>query len=332
LSARKEQIRKLKLELMDRYVALMTFIIAVYIVIFAFFIHDTIMSWYLVAGLLLLSCPYVFTRKRLSPDLLVHTFLISVPIYSFYIILSFWENSVASFSILLPIPLGAYIFFSNKEVLLYTLYVVVTIVAVSVVANHFSFNLPKHTQEEVKFNDTLLFISNISVVFLLIYYKDKIKKPETLDNIYTEDALIINKEDPTEVVIKTAAESADSEAFEKLFEKIESAMTQDMLFKDTKLNLSRLSVVLEVNSAYISKAIRYKDYPNFSTYLNTYRINHVKKLFTETDFQKATLMYIYTEAGFSNQSTFNRVFKQIEGITPSEYIQQNVNTVDNQDQ
>jgi AraC-like DNA-binding protein len=35
-------------------------------------------------------------------------------------------------------------------------------------------------------------------------------------------------------------------------------------------------------------------------------------------------MYIYTEAGFSNQSTFNRVFKQIEGITPSEYFQKNL--------
>lgn len=26
------------------------------------------------------------------------------------------------------------------------------------------------------------------------------------------------------------------------------------------------------------------------------------------------------QAGFSNQSTFNRVFKKIQGITPSEYI------------
>ncbi len=31
-------------------------------------------------------------------------------------------------------------------------------------------------------------------------------------------------------------------------------------------------------------------------------------------------MFVYTEAGFKNQSTFNRVFKQIEGMTPSEYI------------
>ena len=80
---------------------------------------------------------------------------------------------------------------------------------------------------------------------------------------------------------------------------------------------------MDVNSTYISKAIRYKGYPNFNSYLNIYRINHVKQLFNEIDFQKTTLMYIYTEAGFSNQSTFNRVFKQIEEITPSEYVQLN---------
>ncbi|MFP3733141.1 helix-turn-helix domain-containing protein, partial [Bacillus sp. SIMBA_006] len=58
-------------------------------------------------------------------------------------------------------------------------------------------------------------------------------------------------------------------------------------------------------------------------YLNTCRIENVKKLIQENDINKITLMYIYTASGFSNQSTFNRVFKQIEGITPSEYINKN---------
>uniref|UniRef100_UPI0025BC075A helix-turn-helix domain-containing protein n=1 Tax=Chryseobacterium sp. TaxID=1871047 RepID=UPI0025BC075A len=51
-----------------------------------------------------------------------------------------------------------------------------------------------------------------------------------------------------------------------------------------------------------------------------YRVNFVKKLIKESDMKKITLMNIYTEAGFSNQATFNRVFKQLEGITPSKYI------------
>jgi len=61
-------------------------------------------------------------------------------------------------------------------------------------------------------------------------------------------------------------------------------------------------------------------------YLNEYRINYVKKLISENNLQKVTLMYIYTEAGFSNQATFNRVFKQIEGVTPSEYITKNADS------
>ncbi|REC49006.1 helix-turn-helix domain-containing protein [Chryseobacterium pennipullorum] len=338
MNSKKEEIKKLKLELMDRYVVSMTFILAIYVGIFTFFIPDKIMSWYLAVGVLFLGGPYVFIRKRYSPDLLVTTFLICVPIYSFYIILSFWENSVASFSILLPIPLGAYIYFSKKAVLLYTLYVIVTIITVSIVANNFNFNFPKHTREEIKFSDTLLFISNISIVFLLIHYKDKIKRLEAQDQLAVSSATsaLLNVENATEdaittvpdsrSIIRAVSDSVDIEAMETLFEKIEAIMNQNMLFKDTKLNLSRLSVVLDINSSYISKAIRYKEYPNFNTYLNIYRIDYVKKLLQETDFQKTTLMYVYTEAGFSNQSTFNRVFKQIEGITPSEYIQQNLKT------
>ncbi|QIY91383.1 helix-turn-helix domain-containing protein [Chryseobacterium gallinarum] len=309
---------------MDRYVILMAFILFVYVIIFTFFIYDEIMSWYLLAGAILLAAPYLITRKRYSPDFIVTVFLVCVPIYSFYIILAFWENSVASFSILLPIPLGAYIFFPKRQVLMYTLYVIVTIITVSIVANNFNFDFPKHSQAEVKFNDILLFISNISVVFLLIHYKDKIKRLEASEQHIT--AGLPEKEKSNKAEIKLLTDSIDPASMEKLFERIESAMTEDMLFKDDKFNLSKLSATLDVNSSYISKSIRHKGYPNFKIFLNTYRINHIKKLFTETDFQKATLMYIYTEAGFSNQSTFNRVFKQIEGVTPSEYIQQNLKT------
>jgi AraC-like DNA-binding protein len=233
--------------------------------------------------------------------------------------LAFWNNSVASFCWLLPIPLGAYIFFSKKEVLAYIAYTLVLIITGYIAANNLSFTFPEHTQKEVMLTDTILFISNILVVSLLIYYKDKIRKLEILSQFKAGG---IQKEKVQS--IEPSWDDVDGESMENLFEKIEIAMTRDKLFKDEKFNLSKLSVALDVNSTYISKAIRSKGYSNFNTYLNIYRINYVKKLFTEIDFQKTTLMYIYTEAGFSNQSTFNRVFKQIEGITPSEYFQKNL--------
>ncbi|WP_164466591.1 helix-turn-helix domain-containing protein [Chryseobacterium nakagawai] len=324
MKIKKDQIHRLKLELMDRYVILMISILGVYSIIFIFFIPDKILSWYLPAGILFLGSGYSFARKRFSPNLIVNTYLILAPIFGFYLMLAFWENSVASFSWLLPIPLGAYIFFSKKGTIKYVAYTLIIIITASITADNLKYAFPKHTQREVMFTDINLFISNILVVSLLIYYKDKIKKQEILEHA---DSPPLPKAKPYEP--KSATDIADIEGMEKLFERIEKAMNQEMLFKDVKLNLSRLSVVLDVNSSYISKAIRYKGHSNFNIYLNTYRINYVKKLLEEIDFQKTTLMYVYTEAGFSNQSTFNRVFKQIEGITPSEYIQQNLKIDDN---
>lgn len=314
-----EQIEKLKYELLDRYVILMLFVLGMYAAIFTFYINDKMMSWYLIGGFAFFGYSYSLIRKKYPINLIVHLYLILAPIYSFYVMLAFWGNSVASFCWLLPIPLGAYIFFSSRTVLKYTIYTLLFIISGYIVANSFSFEFPKHTQEEVIFTDTILIVSNILVVTLLVYYKDKIKKLEILSHVKTE-----NTQKERINVVETTLEDTEIESMEKIFERIETVMIQNMLFKDVKFNLSKLSVALDINSTYISKAIRYKGYPNFNNYLNAYRINYVKKLFTEIDFQKTTLMYIYTEAGFSNQSTFNRVFKQIEGITPSEYFQKNL--------
>lgn len=321
MNKKHESIEKLKLELMDRYVVLMLIIMSVYACIFIFYIPDKIMPWYLTAEIFFSGYTYLLMRKRFTSSLIVHLYLTITPLYNFYIILAFWENSVASFCWLLPIPLGAYIFFPKRYVWIYTSYILFIISASYFISGTLSLDFPKHTQKEVLFTDTMVFISNILVFILLIYYNDKIRKAEILSRFEHAGNISINK--MVKKNHETAAEDSETavENMEMLFLQIERVMKEKMMFKNNKFNLSALSVELNVNSNYISRAIRYKGYPNFNNYLNTYRIYYVKDLFVEVDFQKATFMYIYTEAGFSNQSTFNRVFKQIEGITPSEYYQ-----------
>lgn len=318
LRQKDEQIKELKYKLIDRYTILMASVLIVYIIIFTFFIPNKILSWYLIVGLLFATYSYLLVRKKYNISVIVHMYLIVASIFNFYIMLIFWHNSVASFCWLLPIPLAAHIFFGRKEVLVYTIYILLNIIVGYMIAHNFSF--PAHSQQEVIFTDILVYVSNIIVVALLIYYKDKIRKLEVLSRFMKAEE---THKETIKVTENALTEDADVENIENLFGKIENVMTEDMLFKDVKFNLSKLSVVLDINTTYISKAIRYKGYTNFNSYLNIYRINHVKQLFNEIDFQKTTLMYIYTEAGFSNQSTFNRVFKQIEEITPSEYVQLN---------
>lgn len=57
----------------------------------------------------------------------------------------------------------------------------------------------------------------------------------------------------------------------------------------------------------------------FTHLVNEVRINHACKMLSEGSHSIATLCY---ESGFNNFSHFNKVFKQITGVTPSDYRQQ----------
>ncbi|MDR2122070.1 MAG: hypothetical protein LBP34_03000, partial [Flavobacteriaceae bacterium] len=127
----------------------------------------------------------------------------------------------------------------------------------------------------------------------MLYYKDKInqvgilKEPETYG--IKNPKTIIDKEREQE--------------YEDFFNKINSQIKENMYFKDSKFSMSKLCVIYDTNSSYVSRAIRTKGYSNFNIYLNTLRINYIKELIKQSDLSKVTLMYIYTEGGFSNQPT-----------------------------
>jgi AraC-like DNA-binding protein len=81
---------------------------------------------------------------------------------------------------------------------------------------------------------------------------------------------------------------------------------------------------LDVNPAYLSKAINSIENMNFNCLVNFYRVEKVKELMQQKDSQKYTVEHIYLSSGFRNQSSFNKAFKKQEGITPSEYLKQYV--------
>ena len=54
----------------------------------------------------------------------------------------------------------------------------------------------------------------------------------------------------------------------------------------------------------------------FVEYLNTIRIGHVCKLLADSDENVVNIAY---ECGFNNLANFNRQFKRLKGMSPSEY-------------
>jgi AraC-like DNA-binding protein len=54
---------------------------------------------------------------------------------------------------------------------------------------------------------------------------------------------------------------------------------------------------------------------NFNQLVNEYRINDVVNMMKSDNTRKYTIQYLYTQAGFSQQSTFNKIFKEHTGST-----------------
>jgi len=55
---------------------------------------------------------------------------------------------------------------------------------------------------------------------------------------------------------------------------------------------------------------------NFNRLINTMRVEHAKNLLKETD---SNILEIALDSGFNSKPTFNRVFRDLSGQTPTQY-------------
>lgn len=105
-------------------------------------------------------------------------------------------------------------------------------------------------------------------------------------------------------------------------EELNQIIKEKSLFKKPNITLYELAKETKLSSKQLSTFFNQKLKTNFSSYINTYRINEAKRLLAEHQHKNLTLEAIAEMSGFNNRITFYRAFKKIEHITPSEYIYQ----------
>lgn len=91
-------------------------------------------------------------------------------------------------------------------------------------------------------------------------------------------------------------------------------------FHDHNLTLAQVSDQTGINQRRITASIQQSFGCNFKTYVNRLRINESKRLLIESELNMGEIAF---KVGFSNQTHFNRVFKNLEGINPSEFLENN---------
>ncbi|WP_156395412.1 AraC family transcriptional regulator [Paenibacillus sp. Root52] len=84
----------------------------------------------------------------------------------------------------------------------------------------------------------------------------------------------------------------------------------------TDVTVAKVAETFNFNKDYISKMVKREKGVGLKTYILTQRINRAKQMLLNTN---ASVKEIAGACGFSDYKLFLRMFKQYEGLTPSEY-------------
>lgn len=180
------------------------------------------------------------------------------------------------------------------------------------------------TREEVGKKNSILFV--LGIIFCIglvlgatvLYYTHRLhqrndvllKVLNSLD-AYRNIAIEPKPKEPT-------GDTREEDENERLFVKLDGQITRDKLFLKPNFGRDDMARLIGVDKNRIGHIMsRYSKASNASVYINTKRVEYGAKLLLE--YPDYTISAIASECGMSNTVTFNRTFKDIYGMTPSEY-------------
>jgi AraC-like DNA-binding protein len=127
---------------------------------------------------------------------------------------------------------------------------------------------------------------------------------------------------PQALVLVTRAEkkAGMSDDEKAIAQKIESLLALEKIYHEPAYGRKDLARELNVSESIISKVINVYFGKNFPQLLNERRVEDAKLLLVETE---ETIKIICDEVGFNSVPSFNRVFREMTGVTPTDFREEN---------
>lgn len=185
---------------------------------------------------------------------------------------------------------------------------------------------------------TAIMTGGITIVFLggmLFLYIRKKKKAESDFKMFKDDNILLQDENKnlrtkllelalqqensheTEAVYKNS--SLTEEDRNRYMRLILKYMHKEKPYLNFDFNQMDLAARLSMSRHHLSEVLSLCFNQNFYQFINLYRVNEAQDLMKNPNYDKYKMLAIAYESGFKSKTSFNRVFKNHTGITPSEY-------------
>lgn len=122
-----------------------------------------------------------------------------------------------------------------------------------------------------------------------------------------------------EAVAATTENASNAEDYRVIFDELQDLIQRHQWYLQPRLTLTELSQLTGFQTRDISRAINLLAGKSFNDYINQYRVEVVCQAIQAG--ASGSLLQIATDAGFSSKASFNMVFKDMLGQTPSQYKQ-----------
>ena len=142
----------------------------------------------------------------------------------------------------------------------------------------------------------------------------------------------LTSNEPSESIAQTNALKAEENDapdsyFKNIALRITTSFENEELYLKPELSADDLAEKLKVPRHHIYYCLNTIIGTKFTTLKAQYRVRHAQKLLLEMDLNRFTIDSIGLQSGFSSRSSFYATFREITGITPSEFLVQNDRTV-----
>lgn len=97
----------------------------------------------------------------------------------------------------------------------------------------------------------------------------------------------------------------------------------EQLYLNAELKYTELAQRLNISARHLTEVLNKEIGCSFNDFINAYRVEEVKRRMLSPENTHFSLLALALDSGFSNKSSFNRVFKKHTGMTPTAFLANN---------
>lgn len=186
-------------------------------------------------------------------------------------------------------------------------------------AHVYCFLLDIHLQKLDAAFDRLASLIQLHSSIILLFYHSPLTKGIKNDSRYLQYSKRLfgtsttTKSKPKKKLLSEAVANAH-------FKRIEDFMKNEQPYLSPMLSLRDLAGQLQLHPNQLSWILNECAQQNFNTYINQFRVDYFKQIAQLAQNQHLSLLGLAFESGFNSKTSFNVAFKQLTGMTPSQFL------------